>query len=196
MRAEKRKWDRRLSSVGPARMVTAPGDAVAWYVAAGSERTLPSKNSTEVVARHELWVAVPGDWWVLCGEGSANGEVESYVLHAAAPFRRPTADLISWIDLDLDYEVSGDVVALEDEAQFHAHAAHDVLPRRGRARRLVGYLQCRAALHDGRVAVRRMARCSPGRRRIRRIVTPINLGVRRDRTRCTRRRAARGTRTS
>ncbi len=122
VRAEKRKWDRRLSSVGPARIVTAPGDAVAWYVAAGSERTLPSKHSTEVVARDELWVAVPGEWWVLCGEGNANGEVESYVLHAAAPFERPTGDLISWIDLDLDFEVSGDVVALEDEAEFHAHA--------------------------------------------------------------------------
>jgi protein associated with RNAse G/E len=121
-RVEKRKWDGRLSSVGPARIVAAPGEAVAWYVVAGSQRTLPSKRSTEIVARHELWVAMPGEWWVLCGEGTASGEIESYVLHAAAPFERPTADVISWIDLDLDFEVIGDVVALEDEAQFHAHA--------------------------------------------------------------------------
>jgi hypothetical protein len=122
MRAEKRKWDGRLSSVGPARIVDAPADAIAWYVAAGSERTLPSKHSTEVLARHELWVAVPGEWWVLCGEGSATGDIESYVLHAAAPFESPSADLISWIDLDLDFEVAGDDVGVEDEAQFHAHA--------------------------------------------------------------------------
>ena len=122
MRAEKRKWDRRLSSIGPARIVAAPGDAVAWYVAEGSERTQPSKQTSEVVARHELWVAVPGEWWVLCGEGSAPGEIESYVLHAAAPFERPGADLISWIDLDLDFEVVDGVVALEDEAEFDAHA--------------------------------------------------------------------------
>ena len=30
--------------------------------------------------------------------------------------------MISWIDLDLDFEVTDGVVALEDEAQFHAHA--------------------------------------------------------------------------
>jgi protein associated with RNAse G/E len=102
--------------------VDAPADGVAWYVASGSKRLLPSKHAAEVVTNHELWVAVPGEWWVLCGEGSANGEIGSYVLHAAAPFERPTADLISWIDLDLDFEVSGDVMELEDEAQFHAHA--------------------------------------------------------------------------
>jgi hypothetical protein len=42
---------------------------VAWYVAAGSERLLPGKESAERVANHELWVAVPGEWWVLCGDG-------------------------------------------------------------------------------------------------------------------------------
>jgi hypothetical protein len=122
VRAEKRKWDGRVSSIGPARRVDAPDDAVAWYVAAGSERLLPSKDTTEVVIDHELWVAVPGEWWVLCGEGDANGSIGTAVLHAAAPFQVPAGDLIIWIDLDLDFEVSGDLVALEDEAEFHAHA--------------------------------------------------------------------------
>ena len=27
-----------------------------------------------------------------------------------------------WVDLDLDFEVTGDEVALKDEAQFHEHA--------------------------------------------------------------------------
>ena len=123
MSAEKSKWDGTVSSVGPARLVAAPGDAVAWYVAAGSERQHPSKNSTERVASHELWVAVPGEWWVLCAQGAGNGDIDAYVLHAAAPFERPSSDRIRWIDLDLDFEVTGDEMALEDEAQFHAHAS-------------------------------------------------------------------------
>jgi protein associated with RNAse G/E len=122
IRAEKHKWDGTVSSVGPARLVAAPGDAVAWYVAAGSERLLPSKESSERVANHELWVAVQGEWWVLCGECAEDGEITGYMLHAATSFEVPGPDLLVWIDLDLDYEVHGDNVALEDEAQFHAHA--------------------------------------------------------------------------
>ena len=122
MNVEKRKWDGTLSSVGPARLVSAPGDAVAWYVAAGSERLLPSKNAIEDVESHELWVATPGEWWVLCGQGTGTGDIDAYVLHAAAPFESPRSNVISWIDLDLDFEVTDGVVALEDEAQFHAHA--------------------------------------------------------------------------
>ena len=33
-----------------------------------------------------------------------------------------TDEDILWVDLDLDFEVSGEEVALEDEAQFHEHA--------------------------------------------------------------------------
>ena len=130
MRVEKHKWDGRVSSDGAARLVAAPRDAVAWYVAAGSERRLPSKSTSERVTSHELWVAVPGEWWVLCaqGAGEGDGDVSAYVLHAAAPFEPPTADVISWIDLDLDFEVTDGVAALEDEAQFHAHASTMAYP--------------------------------------------------------------------
>jgi hypothetical protein len=121
-RAEKRKWDGTLSSTVAARLLAAPVDAVTWYVAAGAERAHPRKGETERVHPHELWVARPGEWWVLCGKGEGAGGIDSYVLHAAAPFASPTAELIVWVDLDLDYEVEGDEVALEDEAQFHAHA--------------------------------------------------------------------------
>ena len=119
---EKRKWDGTVSSVGSARLTPAPGDAVAWYVAAGTERSHPNKDFIEQVDSHELWVAVPGGWWVLCGQGSGDGDIATYVLHAATPFDSPTDELISWIDLDLDFEVADGVVELEDEAQFHAHA--------------------------------------------------------------------------
>jgi hypothetical protein len=121
-RAEKRKWDGALSSTVPARVVQVPFDAVTWFVAAGAERLHPRRGETERVDPPELWVAVPGEWWVLCGKGERDGDIESYVLHAAAPFAAPTAGLITWVDLDLDFEVEGDDVALEDEAQFHAHA--------------------------------------------------------------------------
>jgi hypothetical protein len=121
-RAEKRKWDGTLSSTAPVRWVPAPVDAVTWYIAAGAERVHPRKGETERLEAPELWVAVPGDWWVLCGKGGRAGEIDSYVLHAAAPFVAPTEELITWVDLDLDFEVEGDNVALEDEAQFHAHA--------------------------------------------------------------------------
>ena len=124
MRVEKHKWDGRVSSDGAARLVAAPRDAVAWYVAAGSERRLPSKSTSE--QRHQSRAVgrrarrVVG---ALCPGRRGDGDVAAYVLHAAAPFEPPTADVISWIDLDLDFEVTDGVVALEDEAQFHAHAS-------------------------------------------------------------------------
>jgi hypothetical protein len=127
-RAEKRKWDGTLASTVPARLVAAPVDAVTWYIAAGAERLHPRKGETERVDPPELWVAVVGEWWVLCGKGERDGEIESYVLHAAAPFAAPTAKVIAWVDLDLDFEVEGEHVALEDEAQFHAHARSMAYP--------------------------------------------------------------------
>jgi protein associated with RNAse G/E len=37
-------------------------------------------------------------------------------------FEAPRSDdEIVWVDLDLDFEVAGDEVALQDEAQFHDH---------------------------------------------------------------------------
>jgi hypothetical protein len=121
-RAEKRKWDGTLSSSVAAEFVAAPGDAVAWYVAAGSERWRSSTGTSERVAVHELWIAVPGEWWALCAEGDGAGDVVGYVLHAAAPFEVTGPELVSWIDLDLDFEVHGDEISLEDEVEFHEHA--------------------------------------------------------------------------
>jgi hypothetical protein len=121
-RAEKRKWDGSLTSTVPARMVPAPAGAVAWYVAAGAARQHPRTGETTRVDPPELWIAVPGEWWVLCAKGEGDGGIDSYVLHAAAPFAEPAAGVIAWVDLDLDFEVEGDSIALEDEAEFHAHA--------------------------------------------------------------------------
>ena len=122
VRIEKRKWDGRVSSVAVGQLLDAPEGAVAWIVPAGTTRRRPGRDAVEVVSWDEIWVAVPGEWWVLCGKCGPDHSITGYVLHAAGPFEPPGRDGISWIDLDLDYEVSGDDVELVDEAEFHEHA--------------------------------------------------------------------------
>ena len=123
VRVEKRKWDGSVSAVDTARPLAVPGGSSAWIVPAGSRRERPAWGATEVVATDELWVARPGEWWVLCGYTDASRSFTGYKVHASAPFETPERDdEIVWIDLDLDFEVTGDDVEIEDEAQFHDHA--------------------------------------------------------------------------
>jgi hypothetical protein len=97
---------------------------MAWVVLAGSRRERPARHdAVEVVGSDELWVAVPGAWWVLCGRTDASRSLSGYKVHAAAPFEVPSGDdEIVWVDLDLDFEVTDAEVAIQDEAQFHEHA--------------------------------------------------------------------------
>ncbi|HKY16110.1 MAG TPA: hypothetical protein VJM33_14380 [Microthrixaceae bacterium] len=119
----KQKWDGTVSAVDTAHALAVPGDISAWFVRAGSHRERPGKDEVDVIESDELWVAVPGEWWVLCGHMDAVRSINGYKVHAAAPFEMPrTDDEIVWVDLDLDFEVIGDEVALEDESQFHDHA--------------------------------------------------------------------------
>ena len=123
MRVVKRKWDGSVSAVDTASPLAVPGSMSAWSVAVGSRRERPGSGAVEVVDRGELWLAVPGEWWVLCGYTDASGSLTGYKVHAAAPFEKPVSDEeISWIDLDLDFDIEGDELALRDEAQFHDHA--------------------------------------------------------------------------
>jgi hypothetical protein len=123
VRVEKRKWDGTISAVDTARPLAVPGDISAWLVLAGSRRERPRNGVIESVETDELWIAVPGEWWVLCGYTDSNRSLNGYKVHAAAQFETPTSDReIVWVDLDLDFEVVGDEVGLEDEAQFHEHA--------------------------------------------------------------------------
>jgi hypothetical protein len=123
LRVEKRKWDGSVSSVDAAELLPPTHGAAAWLVRAGAERSHPKKGTVdEVVAADEVWVAIPGEWWVLCGRLGPDRTIGEYVLHAAAPFEPPVDDTISWIDLDLDFQVHGEQSALEDETQFHEHA--------------------------------------------------------------------------
>jgi uncharacterized protein len=119
----KRKWDGSVSTHDTAHALDVPGETSAWFILAGSTRERPASGAVELVAADELWVAVPGEWWVLCGYIDAAGSLDRYKVHAAAPFEAPSSDReILWVDLDLDFEITGDEVALQDEAQFHDHA--------------------------------------------------------------------------
>ena len=46
---------------------------------------------------------------------AARRSISRYVLHAAAPIEAAVDDALSWIDLDLDFQMHGDEVALVDE---------------------------------------------------------------------------------
>jgi hypothetical protein len=126
VRAVKQKWDGTISAVDTAYPLTVPGDASAWLVRAGSHRERPQRSGAgaiEIVGSDELWVAVPGEWWVLCGYTDAAHSLTGYKVHAAVPFETPRSDdEIVWVDLDLDFEVTAGDVEIEDEAQFHDHA--------------------------------------------------------------------------
>ncbi|HEU5454462.1 MAG TPA: hypothetical protein VFU85_02130 [Nocardioides sp.] len=123
IRVVKRKWDGTVSAVDTAYPLVVPGDRSAWLVHAGTRRERPAAAAIEVVGSDELWVAVPGEWWVLCGRTDAARSLSGYKVHAAFPFEAPCSDdEIVWVDLDLDFDVSGDQVDIQDETQFHEHA--------------------------------------------------------------------------
>jgi protein associated with RNAse G/E len=124
---EKRKWDGSLAAVEVAELVRSSPEATVWRVSAGTERQQPRKGRVEVIDRDELWLSVAGAWWVLCAQVSG-GVIDELVLHAAAPFAPTSDSRIEWIDLDLDFEVRGDDLSLEDEAEFHAHARSMAYP--------------------------------------------------------------------
>ena len=125
---EKRKWDGSLAAVEAAELVRESPEATVWRVAAGTERQHPRKGKVGILEHDELWLAVVGEWWVLGAQIGADRTIEELVLHAAAPFERMANGRILWIDLDLDFEVRGDDLSLEDEAQFHEHARSMAYP--------------------------------------------------------------------
>ncbi len=123
VRVEKRKWDGTVSAIDTAYPLAVSDDSSAWFVPAGSRRERPSSGEIEAVGIDEVWVAVPGEWWVLCGYADAARSLNAYKIHASAPFEAPRRDdEILWVDLDLDFEVTADHVEIDDEAEFHEHA--------------------------------------------------------------------------
>ena len=114
VRVVKRKWDGTLSAVDTASRLAVPGDSWAWLVLAGSRRELPDAGTIEVLGSDEVWVAVPGQWWCSAGTRTPPAPLTGYEMHAAAPFEAPRSDdEIVWIDLDLDFEVTGDEVEID-----------------------------------------------------------------------------------
>ena len=129
VRVVKRKWDGSVSTVDTANPLVVQG-VCAWFVLAGSERERPNTGAVDVVGTDELWVAVPGEWWVLCGYTDATRSLNGFKVHAATPFEPPGGHgEIVWVDLDLDFLVAGDQEEVQDEAQFHAHAQTMGYPR-------------------------------------------------------------------
>ena len=127
VRVEKHKWDGRVSTVDErALLVEAETARLAWFVPAGAPRS--RAGTTEVVAHDELWLTVSDEWWVLCAQADGD-EIDALVLHAAVPVEHTAPDHIEWIDLDLDLEVRDGELSLEDEEQFHRHAATMSYPR-------------------------------------------------------------------
>jgi len=132
VQVEKRKWDGRVSARDHAALVapstgpgeeTAPAGAAAWFTPAGSPRERPVDGDVERLGTDELWVAVPGQWWVVCARAApAERSPSELVLHAAASFEAPEGAGLCWVDLDLDVEVRDGEVELVDEQQFQEHA--------------------------------------------------------------------------
>ncbi len=120
IRVEKCKWDGGVSSCEPAHLVTSAPSVQAWFVPVGTTRARPTRGTTESVGSDELWVTAADEWWVLCA--SAQGDdITDLVLHAAAPVEPAVDDVVIWIDLDLDLELHGDRMSLEDIDVFHDH---------------------------------------------------------------------------
>jgi hypothetical protein len=82
----------KVSTVDTAHPLSVPGDASAWFVPAGSRRERPGRGAIEVVSGDGLWVAVPGEWWILCGYMDATRSLHGYKVHASAPFEAPRGD--------------------------------------------------------------------------------------------------------
>jgi hypothetical protein len=119
---EKRKYDGTVSARVDGELLPTTNGAIGWLVRAGAARSHPTKGTVEQVPADEVWVARPGEWWVLCAKVGGDRTIDEYVLHAATPFEAPAGGDIAWVDLDLDFEVHGQRSALEDETQFHEHA--------------------------------------------------------------------------
>ena len=100
------------------------GGVSAWLVRAGTRRERPGSRAIEVVDRDELWLAVPGEWWVLRGYMGTANSLNGHKVLASVPFEAPQRGdgKIVQLDLDLDFEDNGDEVAIQDEAEFHHHA--------------------------------------------------------------------------
>ena len=91
----------------------------------------------------------------LRAHGRAAGCSTGYQMHASAPFEAPRSDdEIVWIDLDLDFEVTGDEVELQDEAQFHDHARTMCYPGEVVRGAWSGISTMAARVHEPRVAAR------------------------------------------
>jgi hypothetical protein len=129
VRIEKAKWDGTLSSVEFAQLVAHDRPGPMWLAVKGTERRDPGSGDVERLEQDELWLTIPGEPAVLCAYAGEDGSIDSYTLHAAVPPPEAAGEVIRWIDLDLDLELSGGCIRVADEAEFHRHAHEMGYPR-------------------------------------------------------------------
>jgi hypothetical protein len=127
---EKRKWDGSVSAREEALLLESETRCLAWRVRAGTRRERPARGGSERVEQDELWLSPSEVPVVLCSYLTAENTVESYELHAACEATVMEADLLSWIDLDLDVILEDGNVNVVDEATFMEHARTMHYPER------------------------------------------------------------------
>ncbi|WP_217914484.1 DUF402 domain-containing protein [Miltoncostaea marina] len=118
---EKRKWDGSVSARWRAALLSAPPGPWLWRTPAGTRREHPRRGETETVAHDEV-AAACDEWWVVTATLGPGGAVEGWTVDAALPVEAAGADVVAFVDLDLDLAVAGGRVRLEDEDDFHRRA--------------------------------------------------------------------------
>ena len=128
IRVEKRKWNGRVSSAESAHVVPTSPSVLAWFVRAGTSRARPTHSGPDWLECDELWLTVADEWWVLCAAATGDS-ITDVVVHAAVPVEPVSRQVLTWIDLDLDFEVHSGVVGLKDEDVFQHHASLMAYPK-------------------------------------------------------------------
>ena len=105
----------RVPSGGPRRHA-------AWFVLAGSRRERPGQAPSTSSSKTSCGSRYPANGGSCAVVRTTDRSAATRSTPPLPLSRRGVDDELVWVDLDLDFEVTGDDVEIEDEAQFHDHA--------------------------------------------------------------------------
>lgn len=114
---EKRKWDGSVSARWEGLLWTEDGGRTLWWTPAGTRRAHRRKGELEVTAHHEV-TASTGAGWIATAVIGERGEVVRYEVDATVGDERVVDGVFGFVDLDLDLEIAGDRVEVQDLAEF------------------------------------------------------------------------------